>query len=219
MKELIPKIQERERNEKNYSQHSGTRREWTKQNYSHISGREMRIIKFCLKSKMVQIGPDGPKMVPIGQHHILIIWDHFGCNFWQWVTKLCAKFGRSRIQRMATVPNSFIVLRCMWKEPAPLFGSIFFHFFLVKNTTIGTCIKCWSVYQVSSFIDKGNKKKLAHSYYFIWKKHSHYFFISLRIHIICQCFSHNLYSGSSSWSFEESAMLAARWLLTGSGTF
>ena len=110
MKELIPKIQERERNEKNYSQNSGTRR--NEQNYSHISGREMQIIKFCLKSKMVQIGPDGPKMVPIGQHHILIIWDHFGCNFWQclWVTKLCAKFGRSRIHRMATVPlHSFMV--------------------------------------------------------------------------------------------------------------
>ena len=97
MKKIIPKIREREGNE---------------QNYSHISGREMQIIKFCLKSKMVQIGPDGPKMVPIGQHHILIIWEHFGCNFWQclWVTKLCAKFGRSRIHRMATVPlHSFMV--------------------------------------------------------------------------------------------------------------
>ena len=36
-----------------------------------------------------------------------------------WVTKLCAKFGRSRIPRMARAPNSFIILRCMWKEPAP----------------------------------------------------------------------------------------------------
>ena len=40
----------------------------------------------------------------------------------QWVTKFCAKFGRSRIPRRASIPNSFIVLRCMWKEPAP------FHF-------------------------------------------------------------------------------------------
>ena len=36
-----------------------------------------------------------------------------------WVTKFCAKFGRSRIPRTARDPNSFIVLRCMWKEPAP----------------------------------------------------------------------------------------------------
>ena len=39
----------------------------------------------------------------------------------QWVTKFCAKFGRSRIPRRASIPNSFIVLRCMWKEPAPLY--------------------------------------------------------------------------------------------------
>ena len=31
----------------------------------------------------------------------------------QWVTKFCAKFGRSRIPRRASIPNSFIVLRCM----------------------------------------------------------------------------------------------------------
>ena len=37
-----------------------------------------------------------------------------------WVTKFCAKFGCSRTPRTASVPNSFIVLRCMWKEPAPL---------------------------------------------------------------------------------------------------
>ena len=30
-----------------------------------------------------------------------------------WVTKFCAKFGRSRIPRRASNPNSFIVLRCM----------------------------------------------------------------------------------------------------------
>ena len=34
-----------------------------------------------------------------------------------------AKFGRSRISRTASMHNSFIVLRCMWKEPAPLLGS------------------------------------------------------------------------------------------------
>lgn len=39
---------------------------------------------------------------------------------YQWVTKFCAKFGCSRIPRRASIPNSFIVLRCMWKEPAPL---------------------------------------------------------------------------------------------------
>ena len=31
----------------------------------------------------------------------------------QWVTKFCAKFGRSWIPRRASIPNSFIVLRCM----------------------------------------------------------------------------------------------------------
>ena len=36
-----------------------------------------------------------------------------------WVTKFCAKFGRSRIPRTARMHNSLIVLRCMWKEPAP----------------------------------------------------------------------------------------------------
>ena len=36
-----------------------------------------------------------------------------------WVTQLCAKFGRSRISRTANATNSFIVLLCMWKEPAP----------------------------------------------------------------------------------------------------
>ena len=37
-----------------------------------------------------------------------------------WVTKFCAKFGCSQIPRTASMHNSFIVLRCMWKEPAPL---------------------------------------------------------------------------------------------------
>ena len=36
-----------------------------------------------------------------------------------WVTNFCAKFGRSRIPRTASAHKSFIVLRCMWKEPAP----------------------------------------------------------------------------------------------------
>ena len=37
-----------------------------------------------------------------------------------WVTKFCAKFGCSRTPRTARMHNSLIVLRCMWKEPAPL---------------------------------------------------------------------------------------------------
>ena len=36
------------------------------------------------------------------------------------VTKLCAKLGCSRTLREASIHKSFIVLRCMWKEPAPL---------------------------------------------------------------------------------------------------
>ena len=36
-----------------------------------------------------------------------------------WVTKFCAKFGRHRIPRTASMHNFFIVLRSMWKEPAP----------------------------------------------------------------------------------------------------
>ena len=42
-----------------------------------------------------------------------------------WVTKFCAKFGRSRIPRTARMHNSLIVLRCMWKEPAPLYYVIY----------------------------------------------------------------------------------------------
>ena len=30
-----------------------------------------------------------------------------------WITKFCAKFGRSRIPRTARAPNSFIILWCM----------------------------------------------------------------------------------------------------------
>ena len=42
-------------------------------------------------------------------------------SFYQylWVTKFWAKFGCSRTPRKARAPNSFIVLLCMWKEPAP----------------------------------------------------------------------------------------------------
>ena len=38
---------------------------------------------------------------------------------WLWVTKFCAKFGSSRTLRTTNAHKSFIVLRCMWKEPAP----------------------------------------------------------------------------------------------------
>ena len=38
---------------------------------------------------------------------------------WLWVTKFCAKFGCARTPRTANAHKSFIVLRCMWKEPAP----------------------------------------------------------------------------------------------------
>ena len=41
----------------------------------------------------------------------------YQCNY---VTKFWAKFGCSRTPRTARALNSFIVLRCMWKEPAPL---------------------------------------------------------------------------------------------------
>ena len=45
-------------------------------------------------------------------------------SFYQclWVTKFWAKFGCSWTPRTARAPNSFIVLRCMWKEPAPLWS-------------------------------------------------------------------------------------------------
>ena len=55
----------------------------------------------------------------------------------QWVTKFCAKFGRSRIPRRASIPNSFIVLRCMWKEPAPL--SFLWRKCLFFNASTNTC--------------------------------------------------------------------------------
>ena len=69
-----------------------------------------------------------------------------------WITKFCAKFGRSRITRTARMHNSLIVLRCMWKEPAPLavFGPKI-HFWGGGSKTLGTlisgtplsCWKCW----------------------------------------------------------------------------
>ena len=49
-----------------------------------------------------------------------------------WVTKFCAKFGCSRTPRTASVPNSFIVLRSMWKEPAPLVQNLHFWSFWAK---------------------------------------------------------------------------------------
>ena len=36
-----------------------------------------------------------------------------------WGTKFFAKFGHSRIPRTASAHKSFVILRCMWKEPAP----------------------------------------------------------------------------------------------------
>ena len=63
-----------------------------------------------------------------------------------WVTKFCAKFGRSRIPRTARAPNSFIILRCMWKEPAPLgfknpllIHTYVWHTFCKKNTVRKWC--------------------------------------------------------------------------------
>ena len=45
-----------------------------------------------------------------------------GVSFYQciWGIKFWAKFGCSWTPRTASVHNSFIVLRCMWKEPALL---------------------------------------------------------------------------------------------------
>ena len=55
----------------------------------------------------------------------------------QWVTKFCAKFGRSRIPRTARMHNSLIVLRCMWKEPAP------FHFDYPHTSLNFKRLECW----------------------------------------------------------------------------
>ena len=62
---------------------------------------------------------DGPKMAKHGKilAKITLKWQGLGTGgiFYQcqWVTKFCAKFGCSRTPRTASVPNSFIVLRCM----------------------------------------------------------------------------------------------------------
>ena len=55
-----------------------------------------------------------------------------------WVTKFCAKFGRSRIPRTARMHNSLIVLRCMWKEPAPFTSG---HVGCLSRGIEGTCSK------------------------------------------------------------------------------
>ena len=59
-------------------------------------------------------------------------------SFYQclWVTKFWAKFGCSRTPRTARAPNSFIVLRCMWKEPAPL-GYIYWGYIGIYWDTLG----------------------------------------------------------------------------------
>ena len=63
------------------------------------------------------------KWQDIGQNGAIMAGPWHGRYFFYqclWVTKFCAKFGCSRIPRTARAPNSFIILRCMWKEPAPL---------------------------------------------------------------------------------------------------
>ena len=56
---------------------------------------------------------------------------------WLWVTKLCAKFGRSRIPRMANTHKSFRVLRCMWKEPAPFVHPTVAVLLVIRSATVG----------------------------------------------------------------------------------
>ena len=66
-------------------------------------------------------------------------------SFYQclWVTKFWAKFGCSRTPRTARAPNSFIVLRCMWKEPAPLSNSYWsLNNALYSNITKPEGVKC-----------------------------------------------------------------------------
>ena len=78
-------------------------------------------------------------------------------SFYQclWVTKLCAKFGCSRTPRTASIPKSFIVLRCMWKEPAPF--TLFFELSPLllwqrKKVTILTYLwqGCWGIGRITS---------------------------------------------------------------------
>ena len=60
-----------------------------------------------------------------------------------WVTKFCAKFGCSRTPRTASVPNSFIVLRCMWKEPAPF--KVKGLMMVMRMTMVMTMLHAWLV--------------------------------------------------------------------------
>ena len=54
-----------------------------------------------------------------------------------WVTKLCAKFGRSWIPGTANTHKSFIVLRCMWKEPAPFVHPTVAVLLVIRSATVG----------------------------------------------------------------------------------
>ena len=54
-----------------------------------------------------------------------------------WVTKLCAKFGRSRIPGTANTHKSFILLRCMWKEPAPFVHPTVAVLLVIRSATVG----------------------------------------------------------------------------------
>ena len=72
-----------------------------------------------------------------------------------WVTRFCAKFGRSRIPRTARIHNSLIVLRCMWKEPAPfttmILCSIWYRLFF----------KISDIKQREEFVSVGTKDNFA----------------------------------------------------------
>ena len=66
-----------------------------------------------------------PKMArfwPKLRYNGMVIGHGGGGIFYQclWVTKLRAEFGCSWTPRTASIHKSFIVLQCMWKEPAPL---------------------------------------------------------------------------------------------------
>ena len=79
-----------------------------------------------------------------------------------WVTKFCAKFGCSRTPRTARAPNSFIVLRCVWKEPAPFQQSLFW---VLSATNIaclnrfGSCIKGPTITALIMCIFEDSSKK------------------------------------------------------------
>ena len=53
-----------------------------------------------------------------------------------WVTKFCAEFGCSRTPKTASVHNSFIVLRWIWKEPAPLASGVSLNALYFKKITV-----------------------------------------------------------------------------------